>query len=407
MSIFPKLHRPRNDGTVLLLGAGASFGASISPKTPMNGTFVASGKRMLGGRYDVFWRLLEKLGYRTTEDDSIDLENLYSRLHILSSGLWLNSTEEYLNQFVEEVRWISPAELCRSFIIDTLTPSSRNSINSPCKDHMRLFASLKPGDTVISLNYDLIADSAMFAARNWDERTGYGFTYLYPFAGDGDEIDEFSQVYGSTYIDLQSEQPDVALLKLHGSIHWTAMQKGRTINDIYGGSSVQQMAQSTRPTANWDLLFKPIRSLANSEYIGRSSINGLDSYMELGTALKESGQELPFKYTISDQFMPLIVPPSAFKLDDLGTTSAMSEMWSYAHEAISRAERIIFIGYSFPNTDLHLECLFQSALLLNPRHAIDLQVVNPDEYVSNRLRGSMPKGSIVWAGKFIQEFEIM
>jgi hypothetical protein len=57
--------------------------------------------------------------------------------------------------------------------------------------------------------------------------------------------------------------------------------------------------------------------------------------------------------------LPLIVPPVLDKTSDLGHV-ALEQVWVKSAELIQRAQRMVFVGYSFPPTDYHAEYLFRA-----------------------------------------------
>jgi hypothetical protein len=59
--------------------------------------------------------------------------------------------------------------------------------------------------------------------------------------------------------------------------------------------------------------------------------------------------------------MPLIIPPAKAKTYEL-FGSLFKRIWSTAEEALTQAERIVLIGYSFPRTDHQSNTLFKNAL---------------------------------------------
>ena len=70
---------------------------------------------------------------------------------------------------------------------------------------------------------------------------------------------------------------------------------------------------------------------------------------------------------------PFIVPPVLMK-SALVEQPILRTVWSLALQALSRAEQVIFVGYSLPSTDVAAGFLFSEALeKLNPQQ---LRVVN-------------------------------
>ncbi|MBU0717168.1 MAG: hypothetical protein KJ749_02885 [Planctomycetes bacterium] len=59
---------------------------------------------------------------------------------------------------------------------------------------------------------------------------------------------------------------------------------------------------------------------------------------------------------------PLIVPPTYFKHR---STQALQDVWQTAYEALRECEKLVFIGYSFPDSDSHMPYFLASALADN------------------------------------------
>ncbi len=70
---------------------------------------------------------------------------------------------------------------------------------------------------------------------------------------------------------------------------------------------------------------------------------------------------------------PFIVPPTWYK-----TEETITKLWELAYKAISEAKRIIFIGYSLPETDTYVKSLL--ALGINQtRNLQNIYFINPDK----------------------------
>jgi hypothetical protein len=74
--------------------------------------------------------------------------------------------------------------------------------------YTRLVEKLSSNDTLISLNYDTVLDSAL-TRYGWDPKIGYGL-------GGGKRKVEWKPARGSKKLDIEG----VRLLKLHGSVNW-------------------------------------------------------------------------------------------------------------------------------------------------------------------------------------------
>jgi NAD-dependent SIR2 family protein deacetylase len=62
---------------------------------------------------------------------------------------------------------------------------------------------------------------------------------------------------------------------------------------------------------------------------------------------------------------PFLVPPSAQKFDSSGPEEAMRTLWEAARLELHHAQRISFVGYSFPDLDVQFKMLVNQALKQN------------------------------------------
>jgi len=154
--------------------------------------------------------------------------------------------------------------------------------------------------SVISFNYDLAADMAMY-------RANLGPDYVVDKPPD--------------------RQVHVPLLKLHGSLNWATEKSSRKI-----------------------------RALHLTSYFQHYSYNGYEKYgstrLPIGSQLVEY-----FSRHASTEVdpEPVIVPPSWNKAD---YHAALSDVWAAAAKHLSEAEHIYVIGYSLPETDSFFRHLY-------------------------------------------------
>jgi hypothetical protein len=174
--------------------------------------------------------------------------------------------------------------------------------------------------SVITFNYDDLLDRALFLAtrkihgyRGWDPDIGYGFLCR-----------GATQLLGGGV--YASEMQSTIVLKLHGSVNWRARL----------GAAKPYSIDSICHTEDWDE--------EEDEFV--------DVHLE-----RE----------------PFIVPPVMQKAS-LVNEPLLRFLWSRAFRLLGQADRIIFLGYSFPPTDLAARFLFKEAV---PKSA-QVVVVNSD-----------------------------
>ena len=167
----------------------------------------------------------------------------------------------------------------------------------------------------ITLNYDILLEEVISSAYPYLSHRSeiFGNLYQYP-------MENICSRNGHVLVDGSFEEPLPALLKLHGSANW--FWAGITPSDaIY--------------YRTWDNYEK----------------NNIDMGLK-----------------------PYIIPPVMDK-NAFYNHIAIHALWQQAEKVLKEADEIYIIGFSFPQTDLSVKYLFQSAL----RHSnAKIYVVNPE-----------------------------
>lgn len=394
------LPRPKTGGKVVILGAGASFGADVEAAPPVMSAFVRTGRGIVKFNYAPLWTFLERIGYPldNIESGNPNLEELYTVLQTISTGIWYASRDDYWGSVGEDFARMRPVDLLLSFIIEVLDVPSVSACRSQCSYHRKLFSQLQPGDTIISFNYDLIADTALRKEVYWDEAGGYGFGCL------------------SRIKDLDSKglfdtgmRCDVLLLKPHGSLNWRLQNewlpsmvddlpsrrsiRGELLGDRYGLDT--RLRKRISLTAIEDITdhcydYLPIEAFdLDSKLLGRMTEEEQRMFLSEGIRIH------------SDAF---IVPPAAYKFGDVDIPPDIVEIWSLMSSALSTASRIVCVGYSFPLTDVEFGTLFRLSLSRKRRSDLEIEVVNPDQRVLERLRLMAPGIKIRHAAEFLADY---
>ena len=238
--------------------------------------------------------------------------------------------------------------ICRrcleQFITTSLTVKSEGF---HCEHLMKILFELKPADSIISFNWDTIADFTL-------QRTG-------------------RPIYRG-YLDLMKSEPlrvtdftmRGVLLKLHGSLNWMVCSNPRC--SVHGKI--------------------------------RLGVKGrkLQDFMDLYTCPKCGNKNCT----------PFIVPPTSNKLIKQG--SFLHKLWLIARNKLPRTKRIIFIGYSFPTTDFYSEWLFRQIYFLQ-EYRPEIVVVNPemkkkDSALARRYRSLFKGCRIAVFGKLEEFIEV-
>jgi hypothetical protein len=204
---------------VFIFGAGASAFAGY-PLAPNLWRFLRdSGDEELGAkrRRDA---VLKELGpilqrYSLDGDDQLDLEKLFTLLDLAHLGTtkldlrvsdWPLTKRQIMGMIAESFQWHQykfQAEVVDGRLAQTLRGPEpfglglgRESVLSTTE---KLVGMLKPCDTIITFNWDILPESLLWRDKKWHFADGYGF-----------------QVRDAP---LEEHSP-IKILKLHGSVNW-------------------------------------------------------------------------------------------------------------------------------------------------------------------------------------------
>jgi hypothetical protein len=386
--------------TVIILGAGSSYGSTIDPKPPIMKDFIKNGKNLqLKEKYDRLWNFLERIGYnlKDLEQGNPNLEEIYTVLHVISLALWHKNETEFIEEIGQDFWKVSPVYFLESFIIEVLDISSINALKKTCTYHDKLAKYLKNGDCIIDFNYDLIMDSSLINNTHWSEFDGYGFN-CYDFLEEN-KID---------YDEQKNKKSFIKLLKLHGSINWKISKSHYKLLDnkenVFHYKSFREKLFD-KPDQEYQLKIgvnslKKVKDHCHSGYLAPGT---QDFYDELATKIEKddiwkiSGMQKP----LMDCF---IVPPTLMKFGEDEMPEQLIEIWSNANYFLKNAERIICIGYSFPTNDVHFTTLFRLAISNNKKRNLSIEIVDPVESIADKLKKIFPNLIIKHAANSLKEF---
>lgn len=209
---IPKLDitKPAN----VILGAGASRGAScfeaMWAQSPLDTDFFDQVDRLKSlpdgkGLHDLAEFARREFG----ASDNLLMESFFTQLESLNEfygelkidrGPRVRSYQGQLERF--------PAYLAAVFrSLRSIAPNHRLD----CSYHRTLARSLRPGDTVISFNYDCIMDMALRqeSGKRWDASAGYGV-----------QVEEGADLWHDHSGRGAYAKVPIKLLKVHGSLNW-------------------------------------------------------------------------------------------------------------------------------------------------------------------------------------------
>lgn len=226
-----------------------------------------------------------------------------------------------------------------------LNPETKGIVNTySCLVHI-----LHHGDTVITLNYDFFLDLVIaysFLFSRW-ENIDYGTNFFDLSFREGITCEEepYLDYIRRPYPFLSGNM--ITILKLHGAINWAVCSNCKTI--IY---------------------------------------TGLDSLSKVLNTLQRVPLNLKHKYLCCPDFNfePIIVPPTWMK--DYNNRY-LEDIWYVATRRLAEANTIIFLGYSFSESDYQIRYLFNRALHLHgsvPWNKIVIVNKNIDKVISSYER---------------------
>src|SRR5581483_7328482 len=134
--------------------------------------------------------------------DALSRDEIRDDLYLSAAHAWIDKAGTAVLRLVDSLS----EYLAYKQYLDVQSPSSRAYLRD-------LFVDLSDGDVVITLNWDAAADRSLFEIGRWSPRDGYGFQKRL--------VREFS----SNPVDLPArilEPSKIVLLKLHGSVGWSA-----------------------------------------------------------------------------------------------------------------------------------------------------------------------------------------
>jgi len=300
----------RNQKTLLILGAGATRGAlsgTFSPRIspPLNadffeilGKFVQTpeGKRHVKAYNRLTAFLNTEIGRKGIEKPT--MEEVFNVLfiskdltEIFRKGRGRNRTKG----FRQEVRDFLSL-LVRVFHFVQGQSNHRDGL----EHHKRVTESLRPGDVIMTLNYDTLMDNALVEA-GWNPQKGYGFSAKVKY--EHSKSNTFSTA-------LQN----VLLLKPHGSFNWFA--KGS---------------------------FKNLEQMLEKRPVSQVQISDLPRLYE----------------SKAKNLVRFFIPPLYTKFFK---NKFWSKLWKQTYDAVRSADRFIVVGCSLIATDYHLRAILSKSI---------------------------------------------
>lgn len=313
------VNQEKEKSVVYFLGAGAS--KAVISAAPLMADLLPEALRILEQR-------LQKPGASGTDrlhrikkfiDDFYQLQpGLLPRLEDILSQLDLALEENrplsrlYDMSFLRKLREDVVYALCE-VLRETLDETPERPYPSPdgqeALDLMWKFLfTLGPKDCIISLNYDIIVDNAIIRPRG---SVDYGLPIRYSLKT-GEQVKPYELVtppLGPPY--------SFPLYKLHGSLNWVYCPVCQQLDVTEGSKGVRHIF--------------------------------------------EEGSDLVCP-NCGGTYESLIIAPTLLKTY---SNILLRQIWIQAEDKISKADEVVFVGYSMPDADTQLRCMLKRALYTN------------------------------------------
>jgi|GEM_PF-2594886 len=324
--------------TIFFLGAGASVSAGVPTFNNFRKQAILIDKEISSKDEPIIKNLFELvLNYWNENFNESNIEELYEAVE--------------MREMLAEPEIITTKDI-EEFIFYTIKKSSIKTENSIglFEDFLRFSLLFRPS-AIITTNWDTILESS----RQWPLESGWiNYGCVKPY--DPISYSEFSD-YG----------PKFCILKLHGSLNWGYCEN---CGHIY-------------------YLTEKISDRLTS----------LDGVKCNDDNCRENNFNL----------QRMIVPPKLSKLikpepnsDSVSATSPyfkLVHIWKKAYNYLKLCERIFFIGYSFPETDVQMRVLISSTLRMNT-NLKEVIIVSSPKHGNSRVNfeerylSILPKGQL-------------
>jgi hypothetical protein len=347
----------QKNNTLLLLGAGASFGSSYrSDRNPLStpplaSTFLSAAKDLLDTSPEIrgFYKELEEYYFEMTGNDiwaMPDFETACRKIEAGSSSLWRDepewnghmSTDEFVS-WIAKGSFISVRDRLISLVAEVIHVSMRYSIaKGACKFHDALVDCLAADDSIISLNYDTIIERSLVRLPDWDVYSGYG---------------------GVRSLNKSAPQ----LYKPHGSINWRwhvpSREPPSSGDDLLPGDEARctiSLIDASRESGEYpgNIRFFQQAIISSSSWENPHFLMPVvlqadrDGFREALVCLHNN---------------PAIIPPSSFKnLEQAYQRSALTPVWQGMYAALKNVDLIRVVGCSLSEADIHFRSFLQQAL---------------------------------------------
>jgi hypothetical protein len=349
--------------TIIILGAGASFGSEYASPPLINNFFEKANELGINKKreFNRLWKFLK-------DNFGLDLRQILSE-----------EKNGYVN--IEQIYSLTSAlgdddiqTLLERYLYQTITKTTNIYKNKSCSYHDCIIKYLRP-IAIISFNYDLIIDKSLATNyKNWENSQLREFRKVY----DGKSFIE-SKEFIKSYKENKKERFPL-LFKLHGSLN--------RYYDVI-------LFERTRARERWTEIktdyIVPLRYAFDTQRIYKS--RPLRDYAP-STLMTSPGLHDTQRADLKLDLIPPIY-------------NKIPQDWDEILQELRTANKIVFIGYSLPDIDLWAIRLFRRAYQKH-RNKNDLivEVVNPDnkKNVVSKLKSIYYASNVIKVANTIKEY---
>jgi hypothetical protein len=311
---------------VLFLGAGfsASFGLPV-----MNSFFpLARQSDALSADEKEFLEAIQRFAHMGVRLISVPRNNLEAILSFLIMAEQLGIRPKGIEEVLAKCKASNAEILLRQIVRKIYGPISREVL----RQHPGAFRTLvrysnhqlQDDLTIVTTNYDLVAETMMLTIGQRASLPGdWVSTSGRPTAADNP----------SSLYDMSSQ---TKICKLHGSVNW----KDVTTEEWKSKLVVEQRCQNYSNLMG-DSMFLPIAIMPD------------------------------FHHDVD--YAPIVVGPTLFKHQ---ADPRFAQVWQTAAAALAAAEHVLFVGYSFPESDTYMR-YFLGASLVDNVNLESIRILDP------------------------------
>lgn len=325
--------RSRKASRVYVLGAG--FSKSYNPSTvPLMADFLQMAKSY--NRYNIDGEHKNLARFIARYFGIAEYHDLEKVMSFLSAPALDDPSVQYENRSLLYHQLIQVIQETLSLVHVGRPSETISQYYENFAEHL-----VSSRSSVITFNYDLLLDSLLYRTGKWIGYDGYGADIPSAYQA----LPRPARRSPSDYVPPDENRSRMYLLKLHGSINWGV--------------------PTLHPESDSALYQDPHgcyhQGFFRGERVGPSPLNG----STFG----------PRELSLSMRFEPFLVPPILDKTSLLKNRT-LRVLWNIARESISKADELVFIGYSLPTTDFAAEFLFRQAVKTSKQKKVSVVAPN-------------------------------